>query len=317
MIKRNTRINKKKEPLYIFLHVMKTGGTTIREHIVKNFRKEKYLFLYANIRPFLREKEDIRKYIRALTREQKGKLKIIFGHCSYYGLDKLFPDREVRYIAFLRNPANKIISQYNFQRANLDKKVNLKRSREVILINGKILPFGRKWFQQNKVFLENHMTKFFFLHPAYGSQPINENTLKKVKKMLDRFYFVGITENPEDFSFIYSELGIERFVDDANVSEKDYAEGDYQKNKELILSKNKYDLELYDYAKKLNKRFKKQSKASLLMVYSMKIKKLLFHTLRVDERYQSAKNSLYRQSAKLRKKSNLYAKFVDVVKYGR
>ncbi|GAI20235.1 unnamed protein product, partial [marine sediment metagenome] len=188
MIKRNTGINKKKEPLYIFLHVMKTGGTTIREHIVENFRKEEYLFLYLNKYPFLREKKDIKHYISSLTKKRRDKLKIIFGHRSYYGLHELFPDREVRYIAFLRNPIDRIISHYNFQRENLNKKVNLKRSREVILINGKILPFGRRWFKQNEVFSENYMTKFFFFYPTHRSKGkiIDDSILKKVKKTLNK-----------------------------------------------------------------------------------------------------------------------------------
>ncbi len=318
MIKRNTRINKKKEPLYIFLHVMKTGGTTLQYNIRENFEKGECLFLYSAIWPHLRERKDIEKDIKSLTKEQKNELKIIFGHKTYYGLHKFFPGREVRYITFLREPLDRIISRYNFKRTKLAKG-NLRRPKKFLLMNGKILPFGRWWFKQNEVFSENYMTKFFFFYPTYRSKGkiIDDSILKKVKKMLDKFYFVGITENPADFLFIYYLLGVKRFFDNANVSKKNYAKGDYKKMENLMLSRNKHDLELYDYAKKLNKKFKKENKAFYPIVYYMKIKRLIFYNLGLYRRYELMRDQLYKQSAKLKKKSKIYTKFVEIIKNER
>ena len=145
--------NKKKE-LYIFLHINKCAGTTLREHIRNNLKDDEFLLLYKHEKPIFKKK--IGKYIKSLTKEKKDKIKIIFGHRVYYSLHKLFPDREVRYITFLRNPVDRTISHYNFTVVRLKygrfmKEITKKRLIKQYMENGRLLNFKEWFLHDNKI----------------------------------------------------------------------------------------------------------------------------------------------------------------------
>ena len=105
--------NRKKEPLYVFLHVPKCAGSTIRTHIVKNFKKNQFVFAYSYSKR-KQNKWPIEDYIKFLTQKEKDNLKIIIGHKLCYGIHDLFKNREVRYITFVREPCESFISKYNY-----------------------------------------------------------------------------------------------------------------------------------------------------------------------------------------------------------
>ena len=308
--------NKKKE-LYIFLHIMKCAGTTLNEHIRNSLKENEVLPIYYGVEPpYISKKEEIEVYIKSLTKKQKDKLKVIFGHRVYYGLHKFFPNREVRYIIFLRNPIDRIISHYNYGRmrlkhwgefhSNLPGKGIIKRYME----NGKFRTF-KEWFLRKDKRSEDYMFRFLFsrfFNKKLKDDDINEKNFKKMKKILNKFYFIGIVEKPEDFLFIYSKLGVRNFFPIQNISKKYFIPKDYKKTKKFVLTKNKYDLKLYNYVLKLNKRFKKRNKNFYHAVYFMNIKKLINLKLKLQ---------LYKQSAKLKKYSKTYTKFVEIMKNGK
>ena len=82
--------------------------------------------------------------------------------------------------------------------------------------------------------------------------------LASAKKILDNFFFVGITENfAKDSQWICDQIGIKNYNKKVNASHKYYKPTNYREVKEMIYSKNKLDFKLYQYAKKVNRQQKK------------------------------------------------------------
>lgn len=246
--------------LWIFVHVYKTGGNTICAHIEDHYKKHERLRLYPLnlVSPIPYDKvgpksqqQKIIDYIKSLEEKEKNNLKILYGHHAFYGLHELFPNRECRYVVFLRNPVSLTVSHYNFQRMNVvDKKTRIIRdlvnkhkhyptrnAKNKLLRDGKYMGFDQ-WF--NEMFQSDSMYRFFKTNNFIDDK-------LDMKGFLDKFYFVGLTERKEDFFYLYECLGIKRVFNNKNVS-KIYYKHDKSDDKK-ILEKNKVDLMIYDYAK--------------------------------------------------------------------
>ena len=282
------------------MHMPKTGNTTILNNIKSNFDKNKFIDSYSPL---------IRQQLKSMSKEQKNEIRLIIGHTAYYGIHKFFPDREPRYIIFLRKPVKRTLSHYNFQRMWFAQKRN--RFEGMLLQGNKVLDF-KNWFLKNPVF-QNFMCKFLFVHffekdLRIRNVSFDRKKFNDVKRILNKFYFIGLTENPEDFLFIYSLLGVERFFPNQNISKKYFIPKNYKDNKEFILNKCQYDKELYEYARELNAKFKSEHKNFNIITYYIGIKR--FFTCE----YCALMKRLYYISAKLRRKSKGYSKVLDFVK---
>lgn len=139
---------------------------------------------------------------------------------------------------------------FEYNRPMLDRS-------SILSATGRLLRF-HEWFERN-VEMHNYMTKFFikrFNRERMGGK-IEHEHLEKAKKMLDNFYFIGITENfNEDTSFLYHELGVNKLFKNQKISKKYFIPEDYGSTKRMILSKCGLDQELYEHAIWLNSQFK-------------------------------------------------------------
>ena len=90
--------------------------------------------------------------------------------------------------------------------------------------------------------------------------PENIVSLEKIKNILNKFYFIGLAEESEDFLFIYKKLGINKFFVNRNKTKKSYFNSNDLQIKQQIKSKMQFDARLYEYAFEINKYFKKNSK---------------------------------------------------------
>lgn len=305
-----------KKPIYIILHVPKTGGTTIFNSCINNLKNDEILYLDPkNKRKSVEKREVVEKKISQLTKKQKNKYKVIFGHSAYFGIHVFFPTREPKYITFLRNPVDQVLSRYNYLRTLTENGELLKNSSRSLTFsvtkNSKLLSFN-DWLQDDSLF-RNISTKFLSHQFFNGhTKESDEKKLIEVKKILKKFYFIGLTENQNDFMFVFSLLKFNKFFPRQNVSKKYFIPKDYRKTKQSILAKNRVDQSLYEFALKLNKNFKEKNNNYYTTVRRAQIKKMIF--LPPFFLFYYIIKNLYKISAKIKKKSRIYTKIIRILK---
>lgn len=236
----------KKKPLYVFIHNPKTGGTTIAHYLTKHMGKGQYLAFYPEI---YKDEISVIDKIKSLSEKEMDSLNIIWGHRVFYGIDKYFNEREVRYIIFLRSPVERLYSMYNYLFGLSEEgKIN-EGQKKLISENGKIFSF--KEFIEKKTNLQNG-----FIYQIITSNNLKygqiESTarIEYIKHFLDKMYFVGLTENKEDFRFLLEILGFDDTFEDQNISKK-YIIREEKYDKDIV-KRNTEDVMIYNYAKKLN-----------------------------------------------------------------
>lgn len=244
----------KEDFIYIFVHMPKTAGYTLIEHIKANFSKEEVLRLYVGANEF-KSMEEIYELLNSLSDSQKKKIKFIYGHSVFYGIHKFF-NKKPKYIIFLRDPVSRTVSHYNHNRmVYCEHSIIYKPS--ILSEDGRVLSF-EKWFKDPA--LHNYMTKFLLsIFQRTNNESVirnSEDFLKVVKEVLDKFYFIGLVENSrKDMSCLFRELGIKGDFEDKNISKKYFVLRDEELRK-LIESKCNWDIKLYEYAKRLNSEFR-------------------------------------------------------------
>jgi hypothetical protein len=89
------------DKLLIYMHIPKTGGTTLKNIINKQFEPgETWFHMEKDMPPKLNQKS------------KENSLKCVGGHC-WYGLHKQF-SKEYTYFTMLRNPIDRVISEYYY-----------------------------------------------------------------------------------------------------------------------------------------------------------------------------------------------------------
>lgn len=169
-------------PLWIFAHIPKTGGLTMRGIIDQNVAPNR-IYHYP-----LHNQE---KLVRSLTPTQKASFQWMYGHCRF-GVHQYFK-RPYRYITMVRDPVSRVISAYYFIRSmpsnGLHQQVkNMTLEEYVYSKNPRICAP-----------LNNHQTRYL------SGQ--NDPDLKLAKKNLNQhFAFVGITEMYPQSVFLLNKL---------------------------------------------------------------------------------------------------------------
>ena len=88
--------------MLIFIHLPKTGGSTLRDVIHWNYDDRSYQMQhFAHIPPFI-----------ALSDEEKLKIPCIQGQ-FFYGIHQYIPTTDYQYTTILRHPVKRVVSQYH------------------------------------------------------------------------------------------------------------------------------------------------------------------------------------------------------------
>ena len=159
---------------------------------------------------------------------------------------------------------------------NANQRITLKR-RYFVDSSEKMRPF-EEWIESVHTGLD-HVVFFLNARNAYGQEPTSEITrfhLEVAKRILEKFYFVGITEEfDDDAAFLFGKLRIQRFCKNHNVASRYYLPKNDKKMISLIVSRSHLDAELYDYARRLNREFKIQKKHFYFLSVHTKFKRFL------------------------------------------
>jgi hypothetical protein len=237
------------EPPVLFIHVMKTGGTTLLQHLRTNMAADE---LYPNAELDIvietSRKFTLRHltlgYLRNLPDERRERIRVYAGHFPYIVTDAFDPPATT--LTLLREPVARTVSLLRqWSRNRPEQSLSLEDVYELPGVFERLL--------------HNHQTKVFSLtaedDPVGYLQTIDvdESRLEVAKANLAKVDLIGLTERYDDFL----DLVVDRFgwrVDRevrANVSPADTELPASDALRRRIAEDNAIDVELYEYAARL------------------------------------------------------------------
>ena len=224
-----------KDQLIIFLHIPKTAGTSLRDIIERNF-DEKAIFTIDGKNP----RESI-KLFNSLKSADKASFSLVQGH-GEFGAIKDLPQKQIKYITFVRNPVERVLSYYSYILSDSFKRPQAEVAESMSL--KKYLISKCDW-QMN-----NHQTRMIAgnVPPEYGA--CNEEVLERAKNnIISHFHFVGIAERFDESILTMSKfLGWKiPFYKKLNITRKRITQDTLDEEKHLIEKENRLDLELYEF----------------------------------------------------------------------
>ena len=225
--------------LIIHLHIPKTGGTTLRDIIQRQYLSKNILTI-----PTLEESENILETVPSVKINQ---LELVQGHLKY-GIH-LNLNRSAKYFAILRNPIDRVLSTYYYVISQDNNPQNLSSNDNTMSIfdyvNSGINPF-----------LINGQTQLISGKTCSINDPLirSKELLSIAKKNIkENFIFTGTTEQFDESILLLK--GILRwkspYYSRANKTKNkpDYKKID-KKIRDFIKDHNQLDINLYNYVKK-------------------------------------------------------------------
>ena len=226
--------------LPIYLHIPKTGGTTFRDIIYRQYPSNNILTI-----PTLNESTGI---IKSLSLNREKRLDIIQGHLKHGIHESL--EKEVKYFTIFREPIKRVLSTYYYIISQPNNPQNLSTHNKTMsiyeYINSGINPFlingqtqliaGKKFSINDSIIKSNELLNM-------AKDNINKN-----------FIFTGTTEK-----FDESILLLKRIL---NWKYPYYSRANRTKNKpnynkieseikNYIIEHNQLDIDLYNYVNRL------------------------------------------------------------------
>ncbi|MEH7238304.1 sulfotransferase family 2 domain-containing protein [Bacillus sp. JJ1562] len=210
------------EELLIYMHIPKTGGTTLKNIIQKQYRKQDvWLHMEKDMNPKMEQKNI----------EQ---LKCVGGHC-WHGIHAHF-DRPYKYFTMLRNPIDRVISEYYYI---------LER------------PSHKAYLEVKNMNLEQFIHRFPIKSSNQQTRRLSGNIHKPDLEVAKRnieadFAVVGLSEMFDESITVMKDLFAwgDISYQKANVTKKRPAVEDVSRKVIKQLEElNQMDLEIYEYAK--------------------------------------------------------------------
>lgn len=226
------------EKSVIFVHIPKTGGTTFRTIINRQYDPQS-VFL------FKRPPEKSLAEFKELPEAKKREIKFIQGHMRF-GLHEFFP-QPCTYITILRDPVDRIISLYYFILRNPENAVH----NEVVSKNMSLEDWVRSGLT---TLVNNNQTRFLCTTEVvtdYGQ--CSSEMLESAKKNIEKYFaVVGLMERYDE-SLLLLKRNLKwktPLYIRSNVTKKRPPKESVSKDTLKVIEKyNELDIELYRYGK--------------------------------------------------------------------
>jgi hypothetical protein len=225
------------DEVFIFVHLPKTGGQTLRGFFEKAlvFHREA-----IHLGPYgIKQAETLGLLpFEQRSPEERRQARVILGHNVTVDTAALVPGKIPRLISFLRDPAEMLMSHYNFH-----MEFNFRQQ------NKPAIPFD-EWYTEK--FRGNVMTGWLYREFLRGDRcrAVTAEVLREVQQALESFWFVGCTEFMDrDLPTLLNRMGIAGTPERANVSgvhHKKLMELDDSLRQRLYRD-NPFDRELYQH----------------------------------------------------------------------
>jgi hypothetical protein len=225
--------------MLVYIHVPKTAGTTLKAVLEAYAGPEGMFSAYPGAGFAHPRLEDWRK----LPIESKSRIKVVAGHYQYDAFKSTINSAEVKYMTFLRDPIDRIISLYKHHMAS-DPAF---KSKPVSL-----LKFIGSSDSGISIQLRNHQVRMLAGIPQ-NIGLTREHLRRAVHNMNSEFLLVGLTESFDKGLIALSQkLGMPlASLNRLNVS-RDSTDRGYYSDAEIdrIRELNGLDYELYDHVRR-------------------------------------------------------------------
>jgi hypothetical protein len=222
------------KPIYIFSHIPKTGGLTMRRIIDENV-PEDLIFRYPRHSQWYGQWKRGKKIRPAEVKNYRW----VYGHCRF-GVHRVFR-RPFKYITMIREPLSRIISTYYFILSRPTNKLHKK------VKNMSLEQFLNSDDPRILAPLSNHQTRFI----SGRNRPDLELAKKNIR---DHYLLVGLTERYAESVFLLQKLfGWEhKHYEKENVNKKKPKKVEIPPALlEKIKKQNSLDYQLYEYCQDL------------------------------------------------------------------
>ena len=192
--------------LIFLFHIPKTGGTSLRETLVDMFGLNEGFIHLGPYGDRVRHEHGL-KPLEQYNARELDRIRVVSGHYLSTAFEKFFPGRDIKRVILLRDPATRVLSQYNHAMRNRsklgEKPVEFLKWYEDMAVDGFDWPslYGRKLALADKKFAissvgHNYMSKFIL--DAMGDQeyralPVAE-LFSRTDEYLKTFWHVGCIE---------------------------------------------------------------------------------------------------------------------------
>jgi len=167
--------------IYVFMHLEKTGGTTINTHFSQHLGFDDR---FAHLGPWGNQARSQGRMPQPdeWPAKKRNRLRVISGHRVHATAHHLVEGRNARYFTFLRDPAGLVVSQYNHDASRLTDP-----------------PAFWEWYQDRAP-----NPQLNWCRHRLGVVTYNE-----VIDRLGEFWFVGVTEHLDrDLPNIFEAIGV-------------------------------------------------------------------------------------------------------------
>lgn len=182
------------EPLWIFLHIPKCGGTTFKAHVERYLPLEDRFFEFSHWGRSYRAEHGLPEFADR-SEAERARAQVLAGHRIGWGIHQLVPGkRDARYFSVLRDPAERCVSLYNYRwsrgQAHDDFAI-----------------WYRDWYNVEQ---RNFQTRFLAGRLYDGQLPQSDSQrLEMAKTLLAQCWFVTTTDRwNEGLDLIFADMGL-------------------------------------------------------------------------------------------------------------